>query len=72
LIIVKVCPAMVNESERALPEKFSLTSKLTAALPLPLEAEVMVIQVPLHIAVHAQPFATVRLTVPLPPLAGNI
>ncbi len=52
---VNVCPPMVSVPLRAPPE-LAATLKLTVALPLPLVADVSVIQDALLAAVQAQPF----------------
>src|SRR3954447_14441056 len=46
-ITVKCCPATVICPLRALLSKFSLTAKLSGALPLPLAADVTMIQLSL-------------------------
>ena len=50
-----------------LPVKFSRTSRVITPLPVPLVAEVSIIQLALLAAVHAQPLAHVRATLPSPP-----
>src|SRR5438128_2417781 len=68
---VKVCPAIVTVPLRVLPVAFSLTSNVTRALPLPLLAEVRVIQPTSLVAVQLHPAGAVTLTLPSPPLAGK-
>jgi hypothetical protein len=62
---VNTCPAIVSVPVREDVAVFAATLYPTVPLPLPLAPELMVSQVTLLVAVHAQPAATVTLTVPL-------
>ena len=45
---------------------------MTEPFPLPLEPEVIVIQLALLVAVQAHPFGAVTATLPVPPLAEKL
>ncbi len=67
---MNVCPATVIVPVRANPV-FAATVKFNAPLPLPGEPLVIVIQLALLVAVHAQPAVVVTLTEPAPPDSVN-
>ena len=70
-VIVHVFPATVIVPERAAP-LFAATSYCTVALPLPLKAEVIVIQLSDFAAVQGQALPeAVMLMAPLPPAAAK-
>jgi hypothetical protein len=67
--MVNVCPPTFKVPDLALPVKFSLSSKLTVAFPVPLSPEVITIQLSLAVAAQLQVFRPDTVTLPLPPLA---
>ena len=69
-VIVKLVPPTVSVAERA-PPAFAATEKVAVPLPLPGEPLVIVRNVALLVAVHAQPTAAVTGTDPVPPVALN-
>jgi hypothetical protein len=66
---VKVAPPIVNVPLRAVVAAFAATVYETDPFPVPLAPALIVIHASLLVAVHAQPVATVTLTVPDPPPA---
>ncbi len=67
-VSVNVCPAIVSVVERAAPG-FAATVKVTEPFPVPCAALVIVTHDAPELAVQAQPFPAVTLTVPPPPAA---
>ena len=68
---MNVWPPIVSVAVRAAAVVFAATVKLTVAGPLP-EGGVTVAHVASLTVVQAQPADVVRLTVPIPPVAGTL
>ena len=69
--IVKICPPIIIVPVRGPPPELFATLKLTRLFPLPLAADVIVIQLSLLVADQLQP-VEVKLTFPLPPDAVKL
>jgi hypothetical protein len=70
-VIVKVLPPAVMVPVRDEVPVFAATEKLMVPDPEPLDPDVIVIHAALLTAVHRQPSATFRPTLPVPPSAGR-
>ncbi len=66
---VNVEPATVSVAERVDGDVFAATVNATAPFPLPFAPDVIVIQLALLVAAHAQPEPAVTAMDPEPPLA---
>lgn len=69
-VTVNGWPAMVMVPDRLLPLEFDPTLNSTVPLPVPAAPDVMVIQVVVVVAVHAQPVLAVTATELGPPAAA--